>query len=165
MKREINDEIANGAAWDRMTEHMLELEIPLGRAIGSRSSWWKPDLPIESREQASRAWSMIHNQYRQAIHVAARELVRTGDMTAAIPAVLYFLSIRLDAAIWYLSMAITFVDDQPVSLTPFPLIGMSEYAEWLLTEWADVHASVIAYPEQIFGRITTGEVQIRELVE
>jgi len=159
MIREMKDAIRHGEAWDRMLEQMLALEIPLGRAIGSCSVWWKPDLPIGPREEAWRAWSMIHDQYKQAIHEAARELVRTGDLMMPDPAVLYFLSIRLDAVIRYLSMAITFVNEQPTSLTPFPPIGLSEYAEWLLTEWGDDHAIDIAYPEQVLGSLAMAEVQ------
>ena len=147
-RRPLAGEMANhGAAWDRMLELMLDLEAAFGRTLESTGSSWKPDLPIQSREEASRAWSWLHGQHAKDVHVAARELVRTGGMGDACSEVLYFLSFRFDAAIRHLGMAVTIRGDRPVSMIPFPQVEMSDYAEWLLTEWADDHAIGVAYPE------------------
>lgn len=137
----------HGEAWDRMLELMLDLQATFGRTLVSGGSSWAPDLPVQSREAASRAWSWLHGQYAKEVHAAARELVRTGRMADARSEVLYFLSFRLDAAIRHLGMAVTIQGDRPVSMIPFPQVEMSDYAEWLLTEWADDHAIGVAYPE------------------
>ncbi|MBW8780617.1 MAG: hypothetical protein JF599_01840 [Verrucomicrobia bacterium] len=138
----MSDSINNGADWDRMLEQLVDLEVPLGAALGSGESWWRPDISMQSREEASRAWCRLHEQYQEAIHAAVRELVRTGGLLAPRPEILYFLSFRLDAAIRYLSMAVTIKDDKAVSIIPFPAIEMSAYTEWLLTDWADQHATL-----------------------
>ena len=145
---EMSDKIINGAAWDRMLEQMFELDESLGREFGSLESRWRPDLPVQPREQASRAWSMLHGQYSEDIHAAACELVRTGRLANPRSEILYFLAFRLDAAIRHLAMAITIREDRPMSLVPFPSVEMSDYAEWLLTEWGDDHALSVAYPEE-----------------
>ena len=144
----MSDKIINGSAWDRMLEQMFEFDESLGRAFGSPESRWQPDLPFQPRKQASRAWSMLHDQYSEDIHMAARELVRTGRLAMPSSEVLCFLSFRFDAAIRHLAMAITIREDRPMSLVPFPSVGMSDYADWLLTEWGDGHAISVAYPEE-----------------
>lgn len=131
-----------------MLELMLDLEAAFGRAVASTGSSWKPDLPIQSREESSRVWAWLHGRYVKDVHVAARELVRTGGLGDTCSEVLYFLSFRLDAAVRHLGMAITIREDRPVSPIPFPQVAMSDYAEWLLTDWADDHAIGVAYPEQ-----------------
>ena len=142
----MSDEFSNGAAWDAMMGVLFDLHDSLEGALNSRVSCWQPEPSAEQRSLSCETWKIAESRYRAGVHAAARELVRPGGLVDPAPEVLYFLSIRLQAAMQQVEQTRIIRSDRPVSLIPFPPVETADYAEWLLTEWADEHAIGVVFP-------------------
>lgn len=151
----MSDKFTNGAQWQRMCERLLDLCDSLGEAAQALPFVWQPGLPATwSQEQAWKAWHQQELQNIEAIHAAARELVQDGRLVDPAPEVVYFLGVRLQAAIQHLESVSAISMDRPVSLVPFPPVSADSYAAWLLTEWGDDHAGMLVFPEDVCVRRT-----------
>lgn len=152
----MKDKFTNGSEWQRMGERMFDLCDSLGEAAQALPLAWQPRLLTTwSQEQAWKAWREQEAQNIEVIHAAARELVQNGRLIGPSPAVVYFLGVRLQAAIRHLESVYAVSKERPVSLVPFPPVSADAYAEWLLTEWGDDHAGMVAFPEAICVSRTT----------
>jgi hypothetical protein len=109
---------------------------------------WKPVFPPQCVEWEDKwdAWREVEDQHMEKIHVASKNLVRTGQLSRPEPEVLYFLGLRLRASLDHLHTMYALNAGKPVSLVPFPPIEPSEYAEWLMTEWSDDRAILGDFP-------------------
>ncbi len=145
----MSDKFTNGVEWQRIGERMCDLCDSLGEAAQAIPFAWQPRLLTTwSQDQAWKAWREQEVQNIEDIHAAARELVQDGRLVDPTPAVVYFVGVRLQAAIRHLESVYAMSMERPVSLVPFPPVPADTYAEWLLTEWGDDHAGMIAFPDQ-----------------
>lgn len=146
----MSDIFTNGAEWARMFERLLDLHDSLGEAAQAPPSAWQPRLLTTwSQERAWTEWRQIEAQNTGEIHAAAQELARTDRLANPSPETLYFLKLRLQAAMRHVESVFAMSMDRPVSLAPFPPVGTDAYAEWLLTEWGDDHACAIIFPDAL----------------
>ena len=104
-------------------------------------------MPEEDGMGPEDVWSASQARHRERIHAAARELIQTGRLTEPASEILYFIVIRLHAALRQTEQNLVIQDDRPLSLVPFPPVAEQDYMEWLLIEWADDHAIEVVFPQ------------------
>ena len=144
----MTDKYYNGQKWENLTLKLIDLASPLGEVLVSQSTAWQPLLPTEEPTQAAwDAWHEIEGGHRESVHEAARALIRTERVPAPTPEIVYFLGLRLRAALAHVETLFAMQGERPVSLLAFPALPPDEVVEWLLTEWADYHAVTIVFPE------------------
>ncbi|HSI07948.1 MAG: hypothetical protein ACAH89_00920 [Rariglobus sp.] len=142
----MSDKYSNGLQWENLTLKVIDLVCTLSEVTGALPGAWRPVLPSAPRE-TSDAWQQIEGGYRGRIHEAARALIKTARVPDPTPEIVYFLGLRLQAALNHVEAMCVIKDERPVSLWAFPAIPLDEVIEWLLTDWADDHAIMIAFPE------------------
>ena len=134
----MSDKYSNGLQWENLTLRLIDLFDTLSGMTGS--------LPgAGSTGMTSDAWQQIEAGYRDRVHEATRELIRTACAPDS-PEIVYFLGLRLHAALSHVEAMCVVKDERPVSLWAFPALPPDEVLEWLLTEWADDHAIMVAFP-------------------
>jgi hypothetical protein len=88
-------------------------------------------------------------------------LITTARVPDPTPEIVYFLGLRLQAALNHVEAMCVIKDERPVSLWAFPALPLDEVLEWLLTDWADDHAIMIAFPEMDAPRSPSTPVSSR----
>ena len=135
----------DGQRWRDLMEFMLVLAGSFGEG-----ATWKPDVPPSGGKRAEYdAWSEAHEVHREAIHRAARQLVRDGQLEPTTPEVYYFLNYRVQAVGDALKGTFTWLDNQPTTIVPFPPLGTDEVAAWYLTIWSDRNAVDYVFPDDL----------------
>jgi hypothetical protein len=143
----MSDMYSNGLQWENLALKLIELFSVLSETADSVPSTWHPTLPSTGPELvAADEWLRIEADYRQSVHEAARALIGTARVPDPTPEVMYFLGVRLRAALGHVEALCVLKDERPVSLWAFPDLPPDEVLEWLLTDWADDHAIMIALP-------------------
>lgn len=144
----MSDKYSNGLKWENLALKLVDLSCPLGEVTPPLSTSWRPELPSEEPTKANwDAWHKIEAGYRESVHKAARSLIRTARVSDPRPEIVYFLGLRLNAALNHIEALFVTQDDRPTSLLAFPALSPDEVAEWFLTEWADDHAITLVFPE------------------
>jgi len=144
----MSDKYSNGLKWESLALALVDLSCPLGEVAPPLSVSWRPELPSEAPTKANwDAWQTIEAGYRESVHEAARALIRTASLPAPTPEIVYFLGLRLRAALNHIESLFVMKDERPASLLAFPALSPDEVAEWFLTEWADDHAITLVFPE------------------
>ena len=144
----MSDKYSNGLQWENLALQLFDLSFPLGEVTPPLSASRRAMLPPEEPTKANRdIWQKIEAGHRESVHKAARTLIRTGRVSDIRPEIVYFLGLRLHAAINHIEELFVMKDDRPVSLLAFPALSSDQVAEWFLTEWADDHAITLVFPE------------------
>lgn len=141
----LSDKHSNGQKWENLALKLSELFNMLSEVTGSSPLSWRPMLLSNGATSvASGAWRKLEAEHRDRIHEATRALINTARVPDHAPEIVYFLGLRLLAALDHIEAMIAIKDDTSVSLWPFPALPPNEVVEWLLTEWADDHVN---YPQ------------------
>ncbi|HSH96057.1 MAG TPA: hypothetical protein VK968_18060 [Roseimicrobium sp.] len=144
----MSDKYSNGLQWENLTLKVIDLVCTLSEVTGVLPGAWRPVPPSAGpTRETSDAWQQIEGGYRDRIHEAARALIKTARVPDPTPEIIYFLGLRLQAALNHVEAMCVVKDERPVSLWAFPALTPDEVIEWLLTDWADDHAIMIAFPE------------------
>ncbi|MBW8782252.1 MAG: hypothetical protein JF599_10255 [Verrucomicrobia bacterium] len=136
----------NGLQWENLAIQLIDLCSTLGEGTASFPGTWQPTLPSGPTQVAAEAWREIEAGYRESIHAAARAAIGTAQVPDPTLEILYFLNLRLCAALHHVEAMFVIKDEKPVSLWAFPALPPEKIMEWLLTEWADDHALMTAFP-------------------
>jgi len=143
----MSDMYSNGLQWENLTLRLIDFFGILSEATSSLPYPWQPMLPsAEPTLVASDAWRKTEAGYLGRVHEAARALIKTAHVPDPTPEIVYFLGLRLQAALNHVEAMCVVKDERPVSLWAFPALPPDEVLEWLLTEWADDHAIMVAFP-------------------
>ncbi len=144
----MSDKYSNGLQWERLAIKLMDFFSVLGEVADSLPSGvWKPTLPSTGAALvAADAWRRIEAGYRKSVHEATRALIETARVPDPTPEIMYFLGLRVRAALNHVEAMVAIKDDKPMSLWSFPALPPDEVIEWLLTEWADDHAIMTAFP-------------------
>jgi hypothetical protein len=144
----MSDKYSNGLQWENLTLKVIDLVCTLSEVTGALPDTWWPELPSAgATRESSDAWQQIEGEYRGRVHEATRALIKTARVPDPTPEIVYFLGLRLQAALSHVEAMCVIKDERPVSLWAFPALPPDEVIEWLLTDWADDHAITIAFPE------------------
>jgi len=133
------DKYYNAQQWDNLTLKLSELYSTLSEVTGSSPIARRPILPSDGTTSVAskEAWQKIEAKHRDRIHEATRALINTARVPDHAPEIVYFLGLRLLAALDHVEAMIAVKDNTPVSLWVFPPLPPDAVVEWLLTEWAD----------------------------
>ena len=143
----MSDKYSNGLQWESLAIKLMDLFSALGEVADSLSSVWRPALPSTGPALvAADAWRRIEADHRESVHAAARVAIATSCVPVPTPEIVYFLGLRVRAALNHVEAMFAIKDEKPVSLWAFPALPPDEVIEWLLTEWADDHAIMTAFP-------------------
>ncbi len=143
----MSDKYSNGLQWENLTIKLIDLFATLSEVTDSVPCTWRPTLPSRGPAfVAADAWRRIEAGYRESVHEAARALIETARVPDPTPEIVYFLGLRVRAALNQVEAMVAIKDERPVSLWAFPALPPDEVIEWLLTEWADDHAITTAFP-------------------
>jgi hypothetical protein len=135
----------NGKQLENLTLRLSDLFRTLTEVMGSSPIAWRPMLPSQGTPRVA-SEQKIEVEYRERVHEATRALIRTACVPDPAPEIVYFLGLRLLAALDHVEGMVVIKDERPVSLWAFPALPPDEVIEWLLTDWADDHAVMIAFP-------------------
>ena len=150
----MSDKYSNGRQWENLTLKVIDLVCTLSEVTGALPGAWRPMLPSAGPTwNTSDAWHQIEGEYRGRVHEATRALIKTARVSDPTPEIVYFLGLRLQAALNHIEAMCVIKDERPVSLWAFPALPPDEILEWLLIEWADDHAVMIAFPEMDAPRV------------
>ena len=139
---------SNGQQWENLAIELIDLFGTLNRAMDSVPCTWLPTLPSTKQAlTAADAWRIIEARYRESVHEAARALIGTAEVPDPRPEIIYFLGLRLRAALSHVESMSIIKDQKPMSLWAFPALPPNEVLQWLLTGWADEHTIMVAFPE------------------
>ncbi len=142
----MSDKYSNGLQWENLALKLSDLFSTLSRVTGSSPFAWRPMLPsAEPTHVAADAWREIEAGYRERVHEATRALIKTARVPDHVPEIVYFLGLRLMAALDHVESMFALKDEKLVSLWAVPELPPDEVIEWLLTEWADDHAIMIPF--------------------
>lgn len=137
----------NGLQWENLTLKLIDLFSTLGGVTSSLPGVWRPMLPgAGTTLEASNAWQKIEAEYCERVHAATRALIKTEPLPGLTPEIVYFLNLRIRAALNHVEAMCVIKDEKPMSLFPFPALPPDEVIKWLLTDWADDHAIMVAFP-------------------
>ena len=137
----------NGLQWECLAIRLMDLFSALGKEADALPGRWEPPLPCgEPPQVAADAWRVIEAGYRESIHAAARAAISTPGAPTLSPEIGYFLSLRVRAVLIHVEAMFAIKNEKPVSLWAFPALPPEEVIEWLLTDWADDHAIMTAFP-------------------
>ena len=143
----MSDKYSNGLQWESLAIKLMDLFSALGEVTDSLPGVWTPALPSEEPIlSAADAWRAIEADHRESVHAAARVAIATTCVPVPTPEIVYFLGLRVRAALNHVEAMFAIKDEKPVSLWAFPALPPDEVIEWLLTEWADDHAIMTAFP-------------------
>lgn len=141
----MSDKYSNGLQWENLTLQLSDLFNTLSEVTGSAPIARRPMLLSEGTNRVA-SKQKIYAEYRERVHEATRALIRTASVPDPAPEVVYFLGLRLMAALDHVEAMFAIKDEKPVSLWAFPALPPDEVIEWLLTDWADDHAIMTAFP-------------------
>ena len=144
----MSDKYSNGRQWENLTLKVIDLVCTLSEVTGALPGAWRP-VPTSAgtTRETSDAWQQIEGEYRGRVHEATRAFIKTACVPDPTPEIVYFLGLRLQAVLNHVEAMCVIKDERPVSLWAFPVLPPDEVIEWLLTDWADDHAIMIAFPE------------------
>ncbi len=143
----MSDKYSNGLQWENLTIKLIDLFGTLSEVTDAVPCTWRPTLPSTGADLvAADAWRRIEAGYRESVHEATRALIGTARVPDPTPEVMYFLGLRLRAALNHVEAMFAIKEEKPVSLWAFPALPPDEVIEWLLTDWADDHAIMTAFP-------------------
>jgi len=144
----MSDKHYNGLQWENLTLKVIDLVCTLSEVTRALPGAWRPLLPsAELTVATSEAWQEIEAGYRGRVHEATRALIKTARVPDPTPEIVYFLGLRLQAVLSHVEAMCVIKNERPVSLWAFPALPPDEVLEWLLTEWADDHAIMVAFPQ------------------
>ena len=143
----MSDKYSNGLQWEDLILKMTDLFATLSEVTDSVPCTWRPTLPSTGAALvAADAWRAIEADHRESVHEATRALIGTARVPDPTPEIMYFLGLRLRAALNHVEAMFAIKEEKPVSLWAFPALPPDEVIEWLLTDWADDHAIMTAFP-------------------
>ncbi len=137
----------NGLQWENLAIKLMDLLSALGEVADMLPRAWRPALLNEEPTLADAdVWRAIEAGHRESVHAAARVAIATACVPVPTAEIVYFLDLRIRAALNHVEAMFAIKDEKPVSLWAFPTLPPDEVIEWLLTEWADYHAIMTAFP-------------------
>lgn len=144
----MSDKYSNGLQWENLALKLIDLFGVLSEVTDAVPCPWRPTLPSTGPDLvAADAWRRIEADHRESVHAAARVAIATACVPVPTPEIVYFLGLRVRAALNHVEAMCVIKDERPVSLWAFPALPPDEVLEWLLTDWADDHAIMSVFPE------------------